>query len=273
MTWIKLDDQFPDHPKFLTLTDAAIAAWVRGLCYASRYLTDGALPRPALTRGIGTARAALELERAGLWHQTDDGWTIHDYQVHQRTAAETEGQHAAMKTGGTFGNHKRWHTGKRIVDPDCEHCQPTSTPPSPPRSGTRSPTRSEPDRVPVAPADRGANRGAIAEVEVEVEVDSFTSPPVSLTGPVDNPEDRVKAAINRWADNELAAARNHTTIRDPQGFRAAKIAEVDRSKLAGWARDYPNATASDLAAALANPQHLRYLTRRTDNPETGNGAA
>jgi hypothetical protein len=39
MTWIKLDDQAVDHPKIASLPDRAFRWWVRGLSYASRFLT------------------------------------------------------------------------------------------------------------------------------------------------------------------------------------------------------------------------------------------
>jgi hypothetical protein len=41
MSWVRLDDSFPEHPKVIALTDAAFRAHVRGLCYAGRFLTDG----------------------------------------------------------------------------------------------------------------------------------------------------------------------------------------------------------------------------------------
>jgi hypothetical protein len=41
MTWIKLDDTLPDHPKFLALPDSAKWLYVEALCYANRHLTDG----------------------------------------------------------------------------------------------------------------------------------------------------------------------------------------------------------------------------------------
>lgn len=87
MTWIKLDDSCISHPSLAGLSDAAFAAWVRGLCYSSHHQTDGILPSAAL-RFVGTSRAADELVTAGKWLRTDDGFAIHDYADHQRTRAE-----------------------------------------------------------------------------------------------------------------------------------------------------------------------------------------
>lgn len=89
MTWVKLDDTCPDHPAIVGLSDAAFACWVRGLCYASRHLTDGLLPRTAL-RSLGTPKAARELEEAGRWESVDGGWQIHGYEERQRTRGQVE---------------------------------------------------------------------------------------------------------------------------------------------------------------------------------------
>lgn len=87
MTWIKLDDGCPDHPKIVGLSADGFRCWVQGLCYSSRYLTDGFVPTAAL-RQVGTPKAAAELAAAGLWVVVDKGWRIHDYTDHQSTKEE-----------------------------------------------------------------------------------------------------------------------------------------------------------------------------------------
>ena len=44
MSWIKIDDQFADHPKVLQAGPLASWMYVCGLTYAGRYLTDGFIP-------------------------------------------------------------------------------------------------------------------------------------------------------------------------------------------------------------------------------------
>lgn len=121
MTWIKLDNTCPDHPGLVGLSDAAFACWVRGLCYASRHLTDGFLPRAAL-RTLGTAKAAADLVASGRWHETPEGWLIHDYEEHQRTRDEVEERRAVKGNAGTKGNHQRWHVDRGIHEPECRYC-------------------------------------------------------------------------------------------------------------------------------------------------------
>lgn len=84
MTWVRLDDNFPDHPKVLGLSDAAFRVEVAGICYAGRYLTDGWVPAP------GTKRLADELVKAGLWLPDGSGFQLHDFLDYQESRAEAQ---------------------------------------------------------------------------------------------------------------------------------------------------------------------------------------
>jgi hypothetical protein len=89
VTYVKLEDTCPDHPSIVGLSDPAFACWVRCLCYASRHLTDGFIPRSAL-RSLGTAKASRELIGAGRLEETTEGWTVHGYAEKQRTREQVE---------------------------------------------------------------------------------------------------------------------------------------------------------------------------------------
>ncbi len=91
MTWIKVDDKTPRHPKISPLSDRAFRAWFAALCYASEFLTDGLLPVAFLLsvrRGIQE-----EVISSGLWRVDASGevW-IHDYLDHQRDKASVRKQ-------------------------------------------------------------------------------------------------------------------------------------------------------------------------------------
>lgn len=93
MTWIRIDDHFVDHPKVLAIKDEAFRAYISGLCYSSRYLTDGFLPEAALDK-ITTQRARKQLTDAELWHETEGGITINDFLEYNPSKAETEKKRA-----------------------------------------------------------------------------------------------------------------------------------------------------------------------------------
>lgn len=145
MTWVKLDDTCPDHPAIVGLSDAAFACWVRGLCYSSRHLTDGLIPRTAL-RMLGTAKAAQELIAAGRWEDTPDGVRVHGYEEKQRTRGQVEQE------------REKWRARQdrhRKVTPESRRDTPVThadvTPPE---------VETERDITPQPPAQRGARRSS-----------------------------------------------------------------------------------------------------------------
>lgn len=81
MTWFKVDDNAPDHPKIARLSDRAFRWWFKGLAYASRFLTDGLLPPVFWKQAPKKSRA--ELSKGGLWDWDDPNFRIHDYLAHQ----------------------------------------------------------------------------------------------------------------------------------------------------------------------------------------------
>lgn len=108
MTWVKLDDSLPDHPKFVGLPDSAKWLWIVGLCYAGRYLTDGFVPDSALK--TGEKRLAKRLETARLWVRDpdDNGWLIHSYLDYQPSRAVIEEDRRRRSEAGKKGARKRW---------------------------------------------------------------------------------------------------------------------------------------------------------------------
>ena len=105
MTWVKLDDQFPDHPKVVEA--GPLAAWLHvcAIAYCNRQLTDGFIPesiayRLADYKGIGIETGgdgetyavgddadcewmASILCKVGLWKRVKGGFLIHDYLDYQ----------------------------------------------------------------------------------------------------------------------------------------------------------------------------------------------
>jgi hypothetical protein len=107
MTWIRIDDTLPDHPKLIGLPDNAFRLYITILCYSSRYLTDGFIPSPVADR-LGHSGTFGELNVAGLIEPLDDGWQIGNYSEYQSTKADVEEKklHNRERT-------KRWRAQKR----------------------------------------------------------------------------------------------------------------------------------------------------------------
>jgi hypothetical protein len=112
MTWAKLDDRFPEHPKVASLTDGAFRLHVTALCYVARNLTDGEISPAVLRLLRGSPRRAAELVAAGVWDATESAWAIHDYLDYNPSREEVNGKREHINKerskAGSKGAAKRW---------------------------------------------------------------------------------------------------------------------------------------------------------------------
>lgn len=86
MAWIRLSDDYNDHPKIDNLSDGAFRLWHQAMGFCRKFHTDGFMP-------IGTVRKLKAFSpkrmtelltpwKAGehpLWHESPEGITVHDY--------------------------------------------------------------------------------------------------------------------------------------------------------------------------------------------------
>src|SRR5689334_21193351 len=110
MTWFKVDDSFYDHPKIFDAPDCAVALWTRAGTWSARSLTDGFVPAGLPARFCDDPeRGVRELVTRGLWKRTKGGYLFHDWSVYQPTKEEVIAGRDEMSSGGSLGNHRRWH--------------------------------------------------------------------------------------------------------------------------------------------------------------------
>lgn len=126
MSWAKIDDQFPHHPKIVTAGPIAELLHVRAICYCCRYLTDGFLPSGAvssiltglehvgLTTGgvpgmfeVGSAADDIDwtvhMVEHGLWHPCKGGYQVHDFLEYNPTKQQvTAAREATNKRVQSF---------------------------------------------------------------------------------------------------------------------------------------------------------------------------
>ena len=83
MSWLRIDDNFVEHPKVLDLSDRAFRLHMAGLCFCARNLTDGVLVARAVKTVCAITganrRHLVELRDVGLWDERADGYAIRDY--------------------------------------------------------------------------------------------------------------------------------------------------------------------------------------------------
>lgn len=113
MSWAKIDDMFSQHPKLIQAGAVAWGMWAEGIAYCNRNLTDGFIPESAAEAFGGRWRVrqggktweifarcgdevvpvtadwiAVALVDAGLWHQVEGGYQVHDYLDYQPSRAQ-----------------------------------------------------------------------------------------------------------------------------------------------------------------------------------------
>src|SRR5262252_3907697 len=140
MAWVRLDDEFDEHPKIARL--GPFGAWlqIQALCYCNRNLTDGFLPA-ATARGLVAKLAAWEddagriwkpsltcgmqgldadefdwvalLVQARVWVVVPGGYQLHDFDQYQPTKAEVFAERERSRTRQA----KRRHGGSHGVTP------------------------------------------------------------------------------------------------------------------------------------------------------------
>lgn len=145
MTWFKVDDGFPDHPKVEDVIagenpDAAIALWTLAGAWCARHLTDGVIPRSKVARlGVRAWEVgAAELVRVKLWHETDAGYRFHDWKDSQPTRAKV----LAARRADLERKHGRKATGDAT---DSENIP----------SGIREESAGTPSGIPTLPSRPG----------------------------------------------------------------------------------------------------------------------
>jgi len=84
MGWVRIDDNFADHPKIIGLSDSAFRLYIQALCYSNRQLTDGFIATAVYTRMSSLDEADYLIE-AGLWEEVEGGYQIRSYDEYQPT--------------------------------------------------------------------------------------------------------------------------------------------------------------------------------------------
>lgn len=159
-TWIKVYNSLPAHPKMLAAAAGTVCSpgwlFVCGACYSNEHLTDGFIPAyalPVLAPGATRVEAAAQrLVTAGLWHEVQDGWRIHDYGDVQRSAAEIRDRRARdaeRKATARSNGSPRGHFADSIPD------SASDVPRTPPGQNTES--------------SRARDRAPSQDVDVDVE--------------------------------------------------------------------------------------------------------
>jgi hypothetical protein len=161
MSWVRLDDQFADHPKVAGLSNDAFCLHVTAMCWTAKQQTDGKLPSRLLSRLAwrcqDPATAAAELQAAGVWDKTPEGWEIHDFLVYNPTKEQAAELAAKRSEAGKAGATARWQSdGKSHGSVDGKTMPPSPSPSPSPIPGSTVVAPPESAQTPLAIANPAA---------------------------------------------------------------------------------------------------------------------
>lgn len=129
MAWIRLSDDYNDHPKFLKISDGAFRLWHQAMGFCRKFKTDGLIPMD-IVRTLAAFRANRMQELMTPWKDGENalwlavegfGVKVHDY-LDWNLSKDEE----SKETDGAAKRMRRLRAGR-------------SVPCSPERRGERSP--------------------------------------------------------------------------------------------------------------------------------------
>jgi hypothetical protein len=145
MSWVRLDDAYPRHPKILKAGAEAFILDVSAICHSNCYGTDGFIADEILHSLSplvhDPSSTAARLVVYGRWVRDEarGGYLIHDYLEYQPTAEEVAERRERLRTAGQKGAAARWR-GKPKPEPMA------SAMPKRMRSASQSQSESHADR-------------------------------------------------------------------------------------------------------------------------------
>lgn len=112
MTWVNLDDQYPEHPKIDALSDGAFRLHTSAICYCNRHRTDGIVTAEKVSRLMPRFKRQYldELLVRLIWTDLGDGaaYELHDYLDWNSSRAEIEAARRTNSENGKKGAASRW---------------------------------------------------------------------------------------------------------------------------------------------------------------------
>ena len=127
MTWVKMDENYPDHPKVAPLSNEAWRIWNTAIANSNRLKLDGVIDSATLLaifshiKGSKPSkkRAVSELVLSGLWEVFGDKFIVHDIHDYQPTKAEIlEISSKRAEAGRAGGLAKAKQLARPVLKPD-----------------------------------------------------------------------------------------------------------------------------------------------------------
>lgn len=109
MTWVRSDDNEPNHPKIFRAGVAGYGFFQAAKCYCSRNLTDGFIPigdisliLPSVTFAA-SVKLCIRLVECGLFEKEETGYRVHDYLHYNPSKEQVQERRAERAESGRSG--------------------------------------------------------------------------------------------------------------------------------------------------------------------------
>lgn len=135
MAWIRLSDDYNDHPKFDHLSDGAFRLWHQGMGFCRKFQTDGLIPMASLRqfKAYSTKRMRALLtpwkeHENPLWHAIDGfGVRVHDYlEWNPSKEAENERRQDSKDRMRSLRGGKKPPVAPSVIAPVCANSAHTT---------------------------------------------------------------------------------------------------------------------------------------------------
>lgn len=261
MTWYRVDDNFPDHPKLESLESdpvthaIAVAAWTLMGADCAKRRTDGRFTEARLRRVlpwpekmIAKAQNALLSEGCGLWKRDGSALVFHDWEDYQPTKEELDADRRAATE-----RQKRWRKKRRAE----QHGPPVD-------GGVDASTNGVTDAVTNGVSRRANGRGGTPST-ARVTVDALVTTPRPVPSHSSPSESGTRAVVSR---SELISelASGIVEAYDGEGLPAPRQARQltwpGWHDLAAWIEDQAAREGAD-AVQVAQCLVGRFLGSRS----------
>jgi hypothetical protein len=130
MAWIRLSDDYNDHPKFQVLSDGAFRLWHQAMGFCRKFQTDGQI----LTATVKQFKAYSPKRMAELktpwkdgehplWHESPSGIAVHDYLDWNLSKADENQQREEARQRVALGRDMGLRSAIRERDQNkCRYC-------------------------------------------------------------------------------------------------------------------------------------------------------
>lgn len=123
MSWFRLDDAMPWHPKIALAGGDAAWLWVCAGCYSAKHDLNGRVPKSIvgqLTDRKNPKRLGLRLVAAGLFEDAGDYFVIHDYLDFNPNADEVAERRRARSEAGKLGGKRSGESRRSTAEANGE---------------------------------------------------------------------------------------------------------------------------------------------------------